>query len=103
MASTDLEHKSETGHEVVQPSSDASVSVNGVSPQDEPSANWGWHGSFPRGRQIAGWFAAAACFIMLIGNQIGHVEDIYLIITGVILVLLLIWDLNKRRNPWRKG
>ena len=98
MASTDLEHKSGTGHEVVP-----HESVNGVSPQDEPSAEWGWHGSFPRGRQVAGWFAAAACFLMLIGNQIGHVEDIYLVITGVVLVLLLIWDLNKRRNPWRRG
>lgn len=94
MASTDLEHKSETGHEVVHGS---------VSPQDEPSAEWGWHGSFPRGRQVAGWFAAAACFLMLIGNQIGHIEDIYLIVTGTILVLLLIWDLAKRRNPWRRG
>ena len=93
VASTDLEHKSETGHEVVK---------GAVSPQDEPSAEWGWHGSFPRGRQIAGWFAAAACFLMLIGNQIGHVEDIYLVLTGVTLVLLLIWDLSKRRNPWRR-
>ena len=93
VASTDLEHKSETGHEVVK---------GAVSPQDEPSAEWGWHGSFPRGRQIAGWFAAVACFLMLIGNQIGHVEDIYLVLTGVTLVLLLIWDLSKRRNPWRR-
>lgn len=92
VASTDLEPKS--GHEVAQST---------VSPQDEPSAEWGWHGSFPRGRQIAGWFAAAACFLMLIGNQVGHIEDIYLIITGTILVLLLIWDLAKRRNPWRRG
>jgi hypothetical protein len=92
VASTDLEKHS--GHEVVK---------GAVSPQDEPSAEWGWHGSFPRGRQIAGWFAAAVCFLMLIGNQIGHVEDIYLVITGTVLVLLLIWDLAKRRNPWRKG
>jgi hypothetical protein len=91
VASTDLERHS--GHE---------VATNGVSPQDEPSAEWGWHGSFPLGRQIAGWFAALACFAMLNGNQIGHVEDIYLVIAGVILVGLLIWDLSKRRNPWRR-
>jgi hypothetical protein len=75
---------------------------NAVSPQDEPSAEWGWHGTFPLGRQVAGWFAAVVCFLMLIGNQIGHVEDIYLVITGVILVGLLIRDLSKRRNPWRR-
>ena len=26
----------------------------GVDPQDEPSAEWGWHGRFPRARAIAG-------------------------------------------------
>jgi hypothetical protein len=92
VASTDLEKHS--GHEV--------ATTNGVSPQDEPSAEWGWHGSFPRGRQIAGWLAALIIFGMLNGNQIGHVEDIYLVISGVILVGLLIWDLSKRRNPWRR-
>lgn len=91
VASTDLEKATE--HEVAK---------GAVSPQDEPSAEWGWHGSFPRGRQIAGWFAAVACFLMLIGNQTGRIEDIYLVLTGATLVLLLIWDLSKRRNPWRR-
>lgn len=73
-----------------------------VDPHDEPSAEWGWHGTFPVGAQIAGWFAAAACFLMFIGNQQGHVEDIYLAITGVILILLLVRALVRRRTAWRR-
>jgi hypothetical protein len=26
-----------------------------VDPAEEPSAEWGWHGGFPRGMIIAGW------------------------------------------------
>ncbi len=34
-----------------------------VDPHDEPSAEWGWHGGFPRGMVIAGWVSV---FILLV-------------------------------------
>lgn len=71
-------------------------------PVDEPSAEWGWHGTLPRGAQLAGWFIALAMFGMLIGNQVGHVEDIYLVLTGITLVGLLLRSARRRRESWRR-
>ncbi|KAA2258523.1 DUF2631 domain-containing protein [Solihabitans fulvus] len=73
-----------------------------VDPHEEPSVDWGWHGSFPRGTRIAGWLSAAICFVMLIGNHHGHVEDIWLIFIGSVIVLALLRDQVKRRTSWRR-
>ena len=59
-------------------------------PEPEPSADWGWHGGFPRVGKIAGWLTAIALFAMLIGNHRSHVEDAYLVGIGVVLVVALI-------------
>lgn len=72
-----------------------------VDPREEPSAEWGWHGSFPRAAQIAGWISAAALFLMLIGNHRGNVENLWLIGLGLLLVAALVHDLVRRRRPWR--
>jgi hypothetical protein len=72
--------------------------------QKEPSADWGWHGSFPRAGKAAGWFTAFALFAMLIGNHTSHVEDAYLIILGTLLVVMLIAShvkAHKQRRRWR--
>ncbi len=73
-----------------------------VSPEDEPSAEWGWHGSFPKGTRIAGWFTAFAMFIMLIGNHTGRTEDLWLVGTGTGLIILLVIDQIRRRTSWRR-
>jgi hypothetical protein len=73
-----------------------------VDPEDEPSAEWGWHGSFPRGTVIMGWVSAVIILLMLIGNHQGRVEDIYLMCTGVGMVLLLIRHTARARRSWRR-
>ncbi|WP_237774667.1 DUF2631 domain-containing protein [Actinosynnema sp. ALI-1.44] len=73
-----------------------------VSPEDEPSAEWGWHGSFPVGMRVGGWFTAAAMFFYLIGNHTGRTEDLWLIGIGVGLVILLVIDQVRRRTSWRR-
>jgi hypothetical protein len=65
-------------------------SAHGVDPDEEPSADWGWHGSFPRAGKIAGWFTAFALFAMIIGNREGNVEVAYLVSLGTLLVVMLI-------------
>jgi hypothetical protein len=70
----------------------------------EPSADWGWHGSFPRAGKVAGWFTAFALFAMLIGNHRSHVEDVYLIGLGTLLVMMLIGShvkAYKQKRRWR--
>lgn len=59
-------------------------------PHAEPSAEWGWHGTFPKATNIAGWFTVIALFAMLIGNHESRIEDIYLIGLGSLLALMLI-------------
>lgn len=73
-----------------------------VDPHDEPSAEWGWHGTFPKGIKIAGWLSVLATFSLLIGNHHGRVENIWVIAFGVGLALLLIWEQVRSRTSWRK-
>lgn len=88
MASTELENK---------PS-------QAITPAEEPSAEWGWHGGFPKGTQIAGWFSVFALLLMLVGNHQGilsggghfKTEDIWLIAIAAILAIGLLVDLTRR-------
>jgi hypothetical protein len=73
-------------------------------PNEEPSVDWGWHGSFPRAGKVAGWLSALALFAMLSGNHRSHVEDVYLIILGSLLVMMLLGSHLKAyqtKRRWR--
>ena len=94
MASTELEKKpSET-----------------IDPADEPSVEWGWHGGFPKGTQIAGWFCTFGVVMMLFGNHQGILSgggqlaeaDIWLIAVAVVLAVGLLVDLRRKRTAWRR-
>ncbi|MFY9808461.1 MAG: DUF2631 domain-containing protein [Pseudonocardiaceae bacterium] len=63
---------------------------SGADPNEEPSADWGWHGSFPVAGPIVGWFTAFALFVMLIGNRESEVSTAFLVGFGTILVAMLI-------------
>lgn len=76
--------------------------ANAVDKHEEPSADWGWHGGFPLGTRIAGWFTAASMFLMLIGNHTGRTEDLWLIATGTVIVIALIIDRVRARTAWRR-
>lgn len=88
-----------TGREVERK---AGVGVAEVDPHDEPSAEWGWHGGFPRGTVIAGWFTVVALLAMLIGNHEGQTENLWLIGFALLVVLGLIREHRRRRHSWRR-
>jgi len=69
---------------------------------DEPSAEWGWHGGFPKGMLIAGWLSVGAMLIMLIGNHEGRTEDIWLIGVAVLMAFGLAMHTVRQRNAWRR-
>ncbi len=73
-----------------------------VDPQDEPSAEWGWHASFPKGKAIAGWFTVFALLIMIIGNHQGRTENIWLIGSAALLAFMLIRQSVRERKAWRR-
>jgi hypothetical protein len=73
-----------------------------VDPQDEPSAEWGWHGGFPRGEVIAGWVCVVILLLFMIGNHTGRIEDLWLIGLAVVMAIGLIMHSVHRRNAWRR-
>lgn len=78
--------------------------IHDVDPDQEPSAEWGWHGSFPRAGRAAGWFTAFGLFAMIIGNRESNVELVYLIGFGTLLVVMLITShvkAYKQKRRWR--
>ncbi|WP_018682009.1 DUF2631 domain-containing protein [Actinokineospora enzanensis] len=89
MANTELEKRKTTA-------------AGTVSPAEEPSAEWGWHGSFPRATLIAGVLVGLAMFAMLIGNHHGKTEDLWLIGVGLLLLVGVAWKVHKNRTSWRR-
>lgn len=75
---------------------------HGIDPQDEPSVEWGWHGSFPNATRLAGWFSAVVLLAMNIGNHRGWVEGIYLDVIAALIVIGLVADMVRRRHAWRR-
>ncbi|NIJ13568.1 hypothetical protein FHU38_003912 [Saccharomonospora amisosensis] len=73
-----------------------------VDTRDEPSVEWGWHGTFPKAARAGGWFTAFVLFMMLIGNHEGQTENIWLVGLGSALVLGLLYDMARRRTAWRR-
>jgi LPXTG-motif cell wall-anchored protein len=73
-----------------------------VSPADEPSAEWGWHGEFRFGTPAAGVVVGLGTLAMLIGNHSGWTENLWLIFTGLAILGGVAWMIHKRRTSWRR-
>jgi hypothetical protein len=69
-----------------------------VDPADEPSAEWGWHGSFPRTTRVAGWLSSAFLLLMLIGNHHDWLADAWLIGLATIMISILLVDAVRGRG-----
>ena len=75
----------------------------GVDPHDEPSAEWGWHGSFPNGLRISGVIVAIVLLVLLLGPYQTHLQDFWMIPMALGLLALIVWGtIKRRRNDWRK-
>ncbi len=74
----------------------------GVDPRDEPSAEWGWHGSFPNALRISGVVVAILLLVMLIGPYQSRTQDLWVLPIGLGIIALIVRGTVKRRNAWRK-
>ncbi len=74
-----------------------------VDPRDEPSAEWGWHGSFPNALRISGVVVAILLVVMLIGPYQTRLQDWWLIPMALGLLGLIVWgSIKRRRDDWRR-
>lgn len=77
------------------------VDPEGVDADEEPSADWGWHGSFPVASRVAGWTTTAIMFGMVFFGHEGVGEPWWLLGLSVLLLAALIAD-ERRRRSWRR-
>lgn len=99
MASKELERKS-----------DQPAPSEAIDPHEEPSVEWGWHGGFPKGTQIAGWFSTFALVMMILTNHSGALNggssigsaEAWMIAIAAMMVVGLLYDLRRRRTSWRR-
>ena len=73
-----------------------------VDPQDEPSAEWGWHGSFPKAKIAAGVFSIIFLLIFTLGSYQSRTQDLWLIGIALILVVMIVRQIVARRHSWRR-
>ena len=74
----------------------------GVDPHDEPSAEWGWHGTFPRAKIIAGVVSSLILIAFLFGPYQSRTQDLWLVGTVLVLVFMIWRQVVARRNAWRR-
>jgi hypothetical protein len=88
--------------DVAKGDSHRAVVVNGVSSDEEPSVEWGWHGHYPKVAHFAGFAVAAICLIMLWGNHQGREEDIWLVVIAIAFFSLSLGAIIRNRTSWRR-
>ena len=69
-------------------------------PTEQPS-DWGWHADFGRPARIGGWVTVVALLLMVTATHYNGTGALALIVTAALLVLGLLWDINRRRTAWR--
>jgi uncharacterized membrane protein HdeD (DUF308 family) len=73
-----------------------------VDPQDEPSAEWGWHGSFPKGRIAGGVVSIILLVVFMFGPYQSHTQDLWLIGIALLIAGLIVRQVVARRHSWRR-
>ena len=74
----------------------------GVDVEDVPSANWGWSKENPTVIQIGGILSGLFLLLMMHGNHVGHVEDIWLVGFALLLFFFVGRDWWLRRRGWHR-
>ena len=90
-------------HGVAQPGRE----MGHVAPDSHPieherPEDWGWHGETGKFGRVGVWIAILVLLSYLVGrNHEGRVEDLWIIGIAGIMVLILLWDIRRRKNAWR--
>jgi hypothetical protein len=85
---------------VAMPSTEVERYSEGVDVADVPSAPWGWSRINHRTWHIVGLCAAALLLLMLDGNHVGRIENLYLIGFAALVLFFTVRDWWGRRRGW---
>ena len=87
---------------VNQPGREEAVVRSDAHPvEHERPEEWGWHGETGKLGRAGAWFAALFLLSMIVGNHQGRMEDLWLIGCALVIIVILIWDIRRRKNAWR--
>lgn len=73
-----------------------------VDPHDEPSAEWGWHGSFPRTKLAAGTISILILVAFIFGSYQSRTQDLWLIGVALFIAYGMARQIMAKRNAWRR-
>ncbi|OLT00812.1 hypothetical protein BJF90_33570 [Pseudonocardia sp. CNS-004] len=75
-----------------------------VDPAEEPSAEWGWHGGFPRGMVIAGWVVVLILIAMNFTNNnlSNNTANVWLTGIAIAMAIGLVMHSIRQRTSWRR-
>jgi hypothetical protein len=87
---------------IAQPDREEGILRPGDAPiEHERPEDWGWHHSMGKGGRILLVFPIVYLLAMMFGNHEGNVENIFLICFAAGIVVILLWDMRRRKNAWR--
>ena len=91
-----------TAQRVNQPGREEAVVRADAHPvEHERPEDWGWHGETGKFGRVGAWFAVLLLLSFLVGNHEGRVENLFIIGIAGVMVLILLWDMRRRKNLWR--
>jgi Flp pilus assembly protein TadB len=69
---------------------------------DEHPADWGWHGEWGRASRIAGWVVVVILLLFMTATHYNLEGALALGVIAALLVVVLLWDRQRRKNSWRQ-
>ena len=92
---SDTQRVSQPGRE------DAIVRTDAHPVEHERPEEWGWHGETGKFGRAGAWIATLILLTFIIGNHEGNMENLWIIGIAAVMVIILIWDIFRRKNAWR--
>ena len=68
---------------------------------DEHPSDWGWHGEWGRAARVGGWIVAIILLLMMTATHYNLMGHLFLGISAALIVVVLLWDRQRRRTSWR--
>ena len=69
--------------------------------EHERPEEWGWHAETGKKGRIGAWIAVLVLLSYLFGNHEGMMEDLWIAGIALVMVIILLWDIRRRKNAWR--